>query len=201
MKQDVSAVNIKSSELVSELQRFHDKFSGFDVDLRTNIQDVRHSFINFEYTTNRIFLILAKTDHVIWKFNTYESVANKKEMFKFVDHHSCRLGRWYEKGEGKEHFSHTSKYSDLIIPHSIVHETTKDIFREIGKQSLNFDNIMDLLQKMERASNGVFEILDIILDEKTSELKSSTTPAPVPTPINSNSSNKKVDAKENKAKK
>ena len=201
MKQDVSAVNIKSSELVSELQRFHDKFSGFDVDLRTNIQDVRHSFINFEYTTDRILLTLAKTDHVIWKFNTYESVANKKEMFKFVDHHSCRLGRWYEKGEGKEHFSHTSKYSDLIIPHSIVHETTKDIFREIGKQSLNFDNIMDLLQKMERASNGVFEILDIILDEKTSELKSSTTPAPVPTPINSNSSNKKVDAKENKAKK
>ncbi len=171
MKQDVSAVNMKSAELVSELHRFHDKFSGFDVDLRSNIQDVKHSFINFEYSTDRIFLTLAKTDHVIWKFNTYDSVANKKEMFKFVDHHSCRLGRWYEKGEGKEQFSHTSKYSDLVIPHSIVHDTTKDIFREVVKQPLNFENIMDLLRKMERGSNGVFEILDIMLEEKINELK------------------------------
>jgi uncharacterized protein YdbL (DUF1318 family) len=200
MKQDVSAVNIKSSELVSELQIFHDKFSGFDIDLKTNIQDILHSFMNFEYTIDRIFLTLAKTDHVIWKFNTYDSVTNKKEMFKFVDHHSCRLGRWYEKGEGKEHFSHTSKYSDLIIPHSIIHDITKDIFREIGKQPLNFENIIGFLRKMERASNGVFEILDMIINEKTA-VKNIPTPAPVPTPINSNSSNQKVDAKENKAKK
>jgi cytochrome c556 len=170
MKQDVSGVNMKSSELVSELGDFHTKFAGFDVDLRTNIQNVKHSFVNFEYTTDRIFLTLAKIDHVIWKFNTYDSVANKKEMFKFVDHHSCRLGRWYEKGEGKEHFSNTSKYNDLETPHSTVHNATKDIFREIAKVSLNFEDIIDSLRRMERASNGVFEILDIMLDEKINEI-------------------------------
>jgi uncharacterized protein YdbL (DUF1318 family) len=170
MKQDVSAVNIKSSEMVSELGNFHSKFSAFDVDLRTNIQEVKHSFINFEYTTDRIFLTLAKIDHVIWKFNTYDSVANKKEMFKFVDHHSCRLGRWYEKGEGKQHFSTSSKYNDLEAPHATVHNATKDIFGEISKEVLNFEEIIDGLRRMERASNGVFEILDIMLDEKINEI-------------------------------
>ena len=168
MKQDVSAVNLKSSELVSELSIFHNKFSAFDIDLRTNIQEVKDSFLNFEYTTDRIFLTLAKVDHVIWKFNTYDSIANKKEMFKFVDHHSCRLGKWYEKGEGKEQFSHTSKFKDLEVPHATVHNATKEIFTEIENENLNFEEIVNSLRKMERASNGVFEILDLMLDEKIS---------------------------------
>jgi len=173
MKQDVSAINMKSSELVEELSSFHSRFSGFDVDLRTNIQEVKDSFRNFEYTTDRIFLTLAKVDHIIWKFNTYDSVANKKKMFKFVDHHSCRLGRWYEKGEGKEQFSHTSKFKDLEIPHATVHNATKEIFIEIERESLNFEEIINALRQMERGSNGVFEILDLMLDEKASSIAAS----------------------------
>jgi len=175
MKQDVSSVNMKSSELVSELSNFHNKFSGFDVDLRTNIQEVKDSFTSFEYTTDRIFLTLAKVDHVIWKFNTYDSVANKKETFKFVDHHSCRLGRWYEKGEGKEQFFRTSKFKDLEMPHSIVHNATKDVFEEIKSADLNFEEIINALRKMERASNGVFEILDVMLDEKIQAIRLAST--------------------------
>jgi predicted nucleic acid-binding Zn-ribbon protein len=173
MKQDVNSVNIKSAELVEELGEFRNKFTGFDVDLRANIQEVRDSFKAFEYTTDRVFLTLAKTDHIIWKFNTYDSVANKKEMFKFVNHHSCRLGRWYEKGEGRE-FAETSKFKDLEAPHATVHNATKDIFSELEKAEhvgqINFEEIISLLRKMERSSNGVFEILDIMLDEKLSFL-------------------------------
>ncbi len=168
MKQDVAEVNRKSSEVVEEVSNFTEKFSTFDVDLRTNIKEVERSFINFENTTDRVFLTLAKIDHVIWKFNTYDSIANKKEMFKFVDHHSCRLGRWYEQGEGKTHFANTSRYMDLEGPHSSVHNATKDVFKEIAKQPMNFEEILDHLRQMERASNGVFEILDIILNEKIS---------------------------------
>jgi uncharacterized protein YdbL (DUF1318 family) len=171
MKQDVSSLNLKSSELVSELSNFHHKFSTFDVDLRTNIQEVKDSFTNFEYTTDRIFLTLAKVDHVIWKFNTYDSVANKKEMFKFVDHHSCRLGRWYEKGEGKEQFSTTSKFKDLEGPHATVHNATKEIFSHLKKENMNFEDVIVSLRTMERASNGVFEILDLILDEKITAIR------------------------------
>jgi len=171
MKQDVSDVNIKSSKTVSEISNIVSKFSTFDENLKKDIKGIEDSFVNFEHTIDRVFLTLAKIDHIIWKFNTYDSIANKKEMFKFVDHHSCRLGRWYEKGEGKEHFSKTSKYSDLELPHTTVHNATKDIFDEIKKRPMNFDEIIDILRRMERASNGVFEILDIIIDEKINYIK------------------------------
>jgi uncharacterized protein YdbL (DUF1318 family) len=170
MKQDVTSVTDKASNMKDNVSNFNEEFSTFDVDLRTNIQEVQNSFVKFEYTTDRVFLTLAKIDHIIWKFNTYDSIANKKEMFKFVDHHSCRLGRWYEKGEGKQFFSNTSKYKDLEYPHSVVHNATKDIFNDIRKTPLNFEDIVDSLRRMERASSGVFEILDIMLDEKLNEL-------------------------------
>jgi uncharacterized protein YdbL (DUF1318 family) len=169
MKQDVGAVNVKALDTVTTINDFHSKFGEFDSDLKSNIKDVRHSFLNFEYTTDRIFLTLAKIDHVIWKFNTYDSVAQKKEVFKFVDHHSCRLGRWYEKGEGAQHFSHTSKYPDLEAPHGAVHNATKDVFTLILQDSLNFEEIINTFRKMERASSSVFEILDIMLDEKIND--------------------------------
>ena len=170
MKQDVTSVTDKASNMKENVTSFNDEFSTFDVDLRTNIQEVQNSFVKFEYTTDRVFLTLAKIDHIIWKFNTYDSIANKKEMFKFVDHHSCRLGRWYEKGEGKQFFSSTSKYKDLEYPHSVVHNATKDVFADIRKAPLDFESLIDSLRKMERASSGVFEILDIMLDEKLNEL-------------------------------
>jgi uncharacterized protein YdbL (DUF1318 family) len=171
MKQDVGSVNKKASETVETINHFHEKFNEFDTDLKSNIKDVRQSFLSFEYTTDRIFLSLAKIDHVIWKFNTYDSVAQKKQVFKFVDHHSCRLGRWYEKGEGQEHFSHTSKYPDLEAPHGAVHNATKDVFALINKDAINFEEVINTFRKMERASSSVFEILDIILDEKISDGK------------------------------
>jgi uncharacterized protein YdbL (DUF1318 family) len=171
MKQDVGAVNNKAQETVETINHFHGKFSEFDTDLKANIKDVRQSFLNFEYTTDRIFLTLAKIDHVIWKFNTYDSVAQKKEVFKFVDHHNCRLGRWYEKGEGQVHFSHTSKYQDLEAPHAAVHNATKDIFQLIAKENINFEEVINTFRKMERSSSSVFEILDIILDEKINHMK------------------------------
>ncbi|WP_186775889.1 methyl-accepting chemotaxis protein [Rubripirellula tenax] len=43
-----------------------------------------------------VFMSLAKLDHVIWKVNTYLSVIDGQPAFDFVDHHHCRLRKWYE---------------------------------------------------------------------------------------------------------
>ena len=47
-------------------------------------------------SNDRIFMSLAKLDHVVWKVNTYTSVIERRPMFEYVDFHSCRLGKWYE---------------------------------------------------------------------------------------------------------
>ena len=93
---------------------------------------------------------LAKLDHVLWKVNTYYSVQTLQEQFTFVDHHNCRLGKWYYEGEGQEIFS-TSSFK---------------IFDNIAKEDSNKESIMQALKEMESGSQNIFSTLDRILQDK-----------------------------------
>lgn len=117
---------------------------------------------------DRVFMSLAKLDHIIWKVNTYLSVLDGNATFSFVDHHSCRLGKWYEEGDGRKSFSAMASFAGLETPHSQVHDATKQVFSllEQGTDSFEMANALD---RMERGSDGVFEYLDRILFEKVGE--------------------------------
>ncbi|MEG7524000.1 MAG: CZB domain-containing protein [Chromatiales bacterium] len=105
---------------------------------------------------------LAKLDHVLWKVNTYLSVNKGEPAFQFVDHHNCRLGKWYYEGEGKEFFSGSRHYSALEHPHSVVHEGTKDVFDLLQQSKRDYPALMQALQIMEESSSQVFMNLDRI---------------------------------------
>lgn len=117
-------------------------------------------------TSDRIFVCLAKLDHVIWKINTYLSILHSKPIFDFVDHFNCRLGKWYYQGEGKVHFSRVSSYNSLEVPHAMVHNSTKKVFEALAEERVSFQKIADAVSEMEKGSHGVFQCLDKILDEK-----------------------------------
>jgi len=145
-----------SSALIGELNGFID----------TNNNDLENSFASFTFTNDRIFMSLAKLDHVLWKVNTYYSVQTLQEQFPFVDHHNCRLGKWYYEGDGQENFSNISSFKSLETPHSLVHTATQKVFDNIAQEDLNNENIMQALQEMERASQNIFLTLDRILQDK-----------------------------------
>ncbi|MDB2562269.1 CZB domain-containing protein [Sulfurimonas sp.] len=109
---------------------------------------------------------LAKLDHILWKVNTYYSAITKKEQFKFVDHHNCRLGKWYYEGDGQENFSKTSSYSKLELPHSLVHNGTHKIFELMHDKETNINALVNAFKEMENGSDEVFSSLDTILHEK-----------------------------------
>jgi len=136
----------------------------------TNINDVmvtsKETFSGLGHITDRIFMSLAKLDHVIWKVNTYLSVANKEPAFAFVDHKNCRLGKWYSEGLGKKYFANTPSYSKLDIPHSKVHNGTHHVFDEIAKDTLDYDALLASFKEMESASDEVFNLLDKMLHER-----------------------------------
>jgi len=116
-------------------------------------------------TNDQIFMSLAKLDHVIWKVNTYLSIINGKPVIDFVDHHNCRLGKWYETGAGKANFSQCHSYQNVELPHSEVHNNTKKIFQALSEtESKDIEQYVDM---MEKGSEGVFKFLDKILEEKT----------------------------------
>jgi hypothetical protein len=131
-----------------------------------NADDKNSSAISVLAASNsQTFMTLAKLDHVIFKVNTYLSVIHSKPTFDFVDHHSCRLGKWYSSGCGKETFSHTPSYRQVDFPHSEVHNNTQKIFDILG-QANSTEQVANFIHAMEHASDGVFSGLDKMFAEK-----------------------------------
>jgi methyl-accepting chemotaxis protein len=147
-----------------------DTISNNTVNYSANIDEVmvisKETFSGLGHITDRIFMSLAKLDHVIWKVNTYLSVANKEPAFAFVDHKNCRLGKWYNEGLGKRYFANTPSYSKLDTPHSRVHNGTHHVFDEIKNEKLNYEKLLNSFKEMEDASDEVFSLLDKILHER-----------------------------------
>ncbi len=125
-----------------------------------------HAFDRLNHITDRVFMSLAKLDHVIWKVNTYLSVSHKEPAFTFVDHKNCRLGKWYNEGLGKKYFSNTPSYNKLDLPHSKVHNATHHVFDAINNGNVDYDMAVKALIEMESASKDVFKLLDNILHER-----------------------------------
>ena len=115
---------------------------------------------------DHLFVTLAKTDHVVWKVNTYLSTFKNEPTFTFVDHSNCRLGKWYEGGEGKERFSKAPSYSKILPPHKRVHDATEKIFKHFDLKERDFDTIFGYIRDMEEGSEEIFRLLDSILTEK-----------------------------------
>jgi len=166
MKQDVDSISEQFSEIQTGIGGSNELILELNSSLESDSKEMQNTFKIIGFTTDRIFMSLAKLDHILWKTNTYYSAATKEEKFKFVDHHNCRLGKWYYEGEGKEIFSQTPSYSKLEAPHAIVHNGTHKVFDLIVKEDIDADALVAAFDEMERGSDEVFIILDKILHDK-----------------------------------
>jgi hypothetical protein len=115
---------------------------------------------------------LAKTDHVVYKNNVYALIFGEESEFKAVDHHSCRLGKWYTVGIGKELFSTMPSYPALDKPHGIVHDEANRLAKECGggKVVCSINEIEASVMRIEAASKDVFKYLDALVDERAKVL-------------------------------
>ena len=163
--QKVVSESLQRSKQIAELM------DSLDRQIGTTIKQNNASVTNISATNDEIFISLAKLDHVIWKINTYLSVIEKKPAFAFVDHHNCRLGKWYYEGKGRENFSDTGSYRGLESHHAKVHNGTKRMFDYLSDVEMNIDYILRGAQEMEDASEEVFIGLDRILSEKKARVK------------------------------
>ena len=121
-----------------------------------------------ENISNKIFINLAKLDHVIYKNNLYQLIFGGEHNFNPVDHHNCRLGKWYDSGLGKEEFSMVPSYRHLEKHHSIVHDEANSLAKECSGHAVSCSKqlIETKIEFVENASKDVFIYLDKILEEK-----------------------------------
>ena len=166
MQQNVASVGSDSSRLIERVTRLQADVTVFSENLAQMSHDVKGYFEDISTTTDNVFMSLAKLDHILWKVNTYLSINEGSPVFEFVDHHNCRLGKWYYEGEGKDFFSSSPHYKALEHPHKIVHQTTREVFALLEGER-DYAALMRSLQVMEEHSMEVFRKLD--------EIKSSVT--------------------------
>lgn len=122
---------------------------------------------------NKIFTILAKIDHIVYKTNAYSAVLNEKIDAKFGDHENCRLGKWYQDPTTQQRFSATKSYALLAEPHKTVHQCVLENVQQMqnGYNSNTLSLFITNFKKMENASTNLFSLLDSMIQESASECR------------------------------
>jgi len=122
---------------------------------------------------------LIKVDHIIYKQNGYVSLdtsSQHEEAIKAVevDHHNCRLGRWYYEGEGHQCFGHTRNYSAMESPHAKIHSAVQ---RAVGMRHEDWirnphikGEIVQAMKEAEDESYVLLKHMDEMLAERHAQL-------------------------------
>lgn len=125
-----------------------------------------------EFISYEIFGILAKLDHLVFKLNAYGSIFDNELKAQFGDHHGCRLGKWYEHGDGKTAFGDTESYRRLEEPHKIVHQNVLSALECIKRNDCveRRNDLSIAFAETERQSTVLFGILNDMIREARSKV-------------------------------
>ena len=150
----------------SVIARLEQKFGHFYESAVTTMEGAR-------YAQDLSFATLVKVDHVIYKQRAYAMISDKDNVeFKkavSVDHHDCRLGKWYEN-EGKELFGGLGSYRALLEPHARVHASVSEVSKYMDQgweQNTEIQGkISKAFESAEAASMEVMQIVERMVAEK-----------------------------------
>ena len=88
-----------------------------------------------------------------------------------VDHHQCRLGKWYDR-DGRDRFGGIPSYAALERPHARVHESVHRMLTHLGQgweERLEVQGaILQSMGDAENASREVMGLVDRMIEEKHS---------------------------------
>ncbi|WP_415898780.1 methyl-accepting chemotaxis protein [Neptuniibacter sp. QD48_11] len=155
---DIGQVDILSSEVVASAEQIKAGVKNV-----VSLSDRMNTIISASAADT--FIETVKLDHINWKNNVYEGIVEGKldRLDSLADHTSCRLGKWYYAGAGKENYSHCGSFQILEAPHEVVHTS--------GLAAVNAAKAGDIrtaaihLAKMEKASLEVADALDRLNSE------------------------------------
>lgn len=114
-----------------------------------------------------INVLLAKSDHIIWKKRLANMIVGRESLnpSELADHHSCRLGKWYD-AQNDENITSSNAYKALLDPHKKVHAHGIEAARLYNAK--NITGAMSEIQKANEASIDVIRQIDLLLSEITS---------------------------------
>ncbi|WP_431306276.1 CZB domain-containing protein [Sulfuricystis multivorans] len=80
-----------------------------------------------------------------------------------VDHHNCRLGKWYEEGHGKQAFAQLPAYAALEAPHRQVHAGVQGAVAAARQDWMHDPAVLaGIVERMREAEAGSREVIRLI---------------------------------------
>ena len=174
LQQETNGIHANSDRISVIANASGDNVIHFEEALKAFNKDANDTADTSYKLENKIFTILAKMDHIVYKTNAYSAVLNEKTDANFANHENCRLGTWYKDTTTQERFHHTKAYTLLEEPHKIVHQSVADNMRQL-QNGYNADTLaffIDNFKKMENASITLFNLLDQMIQESATECRS-----------------------------
>ncbi len=174
------------TSMTDDIDKSRKKIGGINdlvITIKGDVSSVKDLIIEFQGNSTRtsykvqdisyhVFADLAKFDHIIFKENLYSYVLGDIQEFEITDHFSCRLGRWYYHGLGRDEFSNTESFRHVELPHSSIHNeanTVKELI-EKGHNEPNIDDIMIHVLNIEESSKDLFALLDKMIEDKRGDI-------------------------------
>jgi len=110
------------------------------------------------------FVEVAKVDHLVFKFRIYMGLFGIEQVdpANVASHTSCRLGKWYYEGEGRDCFSRLAGYREVEAPHVDVHHSGIEALR--ARLGGDYQEMLRHVQGMEKASMQVLDNLQRMAD-------------------------------------
>ena len=116
---DIQTSTEETNEATSNVKKGIMKLHGIVNNLKLgSLCFTKHSTFNL---SNRIFCVLAKLDHVVFKNNLYSYIFGLADSFNCVDHQIVAWVNVYFEGDGKAVFANTQGYKALDAFHAGVH--------------------------------------------------------------------------------
>lgn len=107
-------------------------------------------------------LLLAKSDHVLWKKRLYDMLAGQAHLSadELSNEKSCRLGKWMQGPHSCQHH-HDPAFSEIDRPHREVHQNGIEAVRYFNAG--DYDNALKHIEQVEIASTQVLACLDRLI--------------------------------------
>lgn len=166
MLENSGEIATMTEEVTGEIHGLRERFREF-----SDSAQQTHSAVDF--AANVAFVSLVKVDHLIYKQNGYQAFRDGRESEAAqaveVDHHHCRLGRWYDT-EGADKFGDLQAFHRLSEPHQQVHDNMRrilDLLDENWETDPDLQNqILETYRREEEISEAVLSGLDALIEEK-----------------------------------
>ena len=167
MKQEASIIQDKSETMTSLAEESSSSVENFNATMGELNSDAKDMANVVEDMEDKVFVTLAKIDHIIFKSTAYDTIVDADTTTKFSRHTDCRLGKWYDT-TGKERFGTTNAYRNAIAPHKSVHDIVHSNLEFIHGKDTRVENattISDNFKTMEDSSQELFKLLDDMTKE------------------------------------